>query len=216
VQVREIRAADDPAGWARLGFAVDDTGAVRLGDVMIRLHAPASAEAGGLTSLGLAGVDAAALDGIALHRPTAEPAPGAPPAHRNGALAVDHVVVTTPALGRTLDAFDHAGLELRRVRDVPGERSLRQAFFVAGPCVLEVVGPLEDEGDGPARLWGVTLVVADVDDLARRLDPLLGRPRDAVQPGRRIVTARREAGISVPLAFITPRRPRQAVRVERT
>jgi hypothetical protein len=35
---------------------------------------------------------------------------------------------------------------------------------------------------------------------------LLGDIRDAVQPGRRIATVRREAGLGVPVALMTPRR----------
>jgi hypothetical protein len=65
-----------------------------------------------------------------------------------------------------------------------------------------VAGPLE----GTARLWGLTLVAGDVDALARPLGDRLGRVRDAVQRGRRIATVQPSAGLSVPLAFITPRK----------
>jgi hypothetical protein len=47
----------------------------------------------------------------------------------------------------------------------------------------------------------VTLVVADV-DVPR---PHVGPAKDAVQPGRRIATVRREAGLGVPVALMTPR-----------
>jgi hypothetical protein len=93
-----------------------------------------------------------------------------------------------------------AGLELRRMREPP-EAAARQAFLNLRTLILEVV---EIEGDGPA-LWGVTVVVADLDACARELGPLLGAPRAAVQPGRRIATARPEAGIPAALAFMTPR-----------
>ena len=36
------------------------------------------------------------------------------------------------------------------------------------------------------------------------LDGLLGEPRDAVQPGRRIATLRKEAGLGPAIAFMTP------------
>jgi hypothetical protein len=48
-------------------------------------------------------------------------------------------------------------------------------------------------------------VTSDLDALAARLGDKLGPIRDAVQPGRRIATLRREAGSSVPIAFMTPR-----------
>jgi hypothetical protein len=44
-----------------------------------------------------------------------------------------------------------------------------------------------------------------VDGLVRNAEPgLFGKPRAAVQDGRRIVTVSRDAGLSVALAFITP------------
>ena len=113
-------------------------------------------------------------------------------------MGIDHLVVTTPRLDRTLPALEAVGLEVRRTRDAGG--GMRQAFLVAGPAVLEVVG--DRPGAGPARLWGVTFVVPDVDALAGRFGETLGTPRDAVQPGRRIVTAH---GMDVPVAFMTPR-----------
>ena len=71
------------------------------------------------------------------------------------------------------------------------------AFVRFGELIVEVA-----QTGGPARFWGVTVTVPDVDALA---GPLLGSPRPAVQPGRRIVTVARAAGLSVALAFITPR-----------
>jgi hypothetical protein len=67
--------------------------------------------------------------------------------------------------------------------------------------VVEVV-----EADGRApRLWGLVVVVADLDAAAEALGDRLGAVKDAVQPGRRIATVRREAGLSTPLALMTPR-----------
>lgn len=71
-----------------------------------------------------------------------------------------------------------------------------------GPCLLELGGP----APGDARLWGLTLAVEDLDAAAALLGDRLGHVKDAVQPGRRIATVRREAGLSVPVALMTPRR----------
>jgi hypothetical protein len=48
--------------------------------------------------------------------------------------------------------------------------------------------------------------VDDLDELARRLGPRLGRVRDAVQPGRRIATLSAQAGVACRVAVMTPRR----------
>jgi hypothetical protein len=57
---------------------------------------------------------------------------------------------------------------------------------------------------GPARLWGISFLVPDLDATAAALGDLLGTPRDAVQPGRRIATLRREANLGPAVAFMTP------------
>ena len=112
------------------------------------------------------------------------------------------MVVFTGDRERTARALVEAGGDLRRRRDPP-EVPAPMAFIRFGPTIVEVA-----EGDKAARrarFWGVVAVVADVDALAGKLGKSLGTPRDAVQPGRRIVTARPGEGLDVPLAFITPR-----------
>ncbi len=53
-------------------------------------------------------------------------------------------------------------------------------------------------------LWGLMAVAPTLEPILASTDSLVGSVHDAVQPGRRIVTVRREAGSSVPLAFMTP------------
>jgi hypothetical protein len=117
-------------------------------------------------------------------------------------VRVDHVVVFTPTLGRTIAALEEAGIELRRVRE-PSEPGppVHQAFFRLGEVILEVVE--RPKGDDAAAFWGITLAVADIDASADLLGDLLGDVHAAVQPGRRIATVRREAGLGVPVALIS-------------
>ena len=190
-----LTAGGTPAAWAELGFAVDGE-AIAVGEVLLSFDPDAPA--------GLAGWSWDTLQGDLDGVPTAAaPAPPAGPAHPNGVAALDHVVLATPDLDRTRSALDAAGLDFRRERDAG---DLRQAFYVAGPLLVEVAGPARDpDGIGPARLWGLTAVVDDLGALAARLGDRLGPAREAVQPGRSIATLRREAGLGVPLAFMTPR-----------
>jgi hypothetical protein len=198
--LRALRLADDPATWARLGFAVGADGVCALGGVALELVG--SAQGRGLVGWHIDGVDPGAeLDGLPPAGGVAVAAPGDVP-HPNGAVAVDHVVAATPDVTRTLGALGAAGLEPRRVREA-GEA--RQAFYVLRTALLELAGPASPSGDGPARLWGLVVVVDDLDALAERLGDELGTIRDAVQPGRRIATLRQTAGVSTALAFLTPR-----------
>lgn len=184
-----LRIADEPAIWEALGFAVVD-GVTTVGGVAIQLGGPGE---------GILGWDVEGLAGGVL--PAVPAAVTGASAHPNGATAVDHVVALCGDLDAAVEALAANGLEARRVRESGG--GLRQAFYVLGTALLELGGPVE--GYAEPRFWGLTVVVEDLDALAERLGDRLGRVKDAVQPGRRIATLRREAGSSVPLAFITPR-----------
>jgi hypothetical protein len=165
----------------------------------VRLQFGAAGERG-IVGWRVRGLPDGTIDGLATQ--ASDMAAGAG-THPLGVTAVDHVVATTPDIDRTLGALQAAGLELRRVRDA-GPNG-RQGFFNLGTAVLEVVGPRERDGDGPAAFWGLVLVVADLDAAAARLGERAGAPRDAVQPGRRIVTVRRDAGLGTAVALMSPR-----------
>jgi hypothetical protein len=196
--IAALRIAAEPAAWRTFGVPLDGAGHVAVGGGG-RGGPPPPGETG-IAGWGWRGLPAGAdLDGITVMAEVrdAEPRPGP-----LTLVAVDHVVVATGDFDRTVTALDRAGLDRRRVRDAG---ALRQGFYLAGPAVVEVVGPAESDG-APARLWGVTLVTGDLDAAAAACGPLLGDIRDAVQPGRRIATVRREAGLGVPVALMTPRR----------
>ena len=85
----------------------------------------------------------------------------------------------------------------------------RQAFFRLGHEILELIQEpaevIERAGgpDRPARFWGLALLVEDLDRAAERFAPHLSDVRPAVQPGRRIASVRRSAGLAVPLALMS-------------
>src|SRR5690606_27124359 len=122
--------------------------------------------------------------------------------HPLGVERIDHVVVSTDDLLRTSAAIAEAtGEPLKRVREAG---DLRQGVHRAGGLIVEIV-ERAGQPTGPATLWGFVLTVTDLDAAASRLGPdVIGEPRDAVQPGRRIATLRREAGLGVPLALMSP------------
>lgn len=203
-----LTVASSESAWIRAGFRVT-TRAASIGTVRIDLAGPDA----GRGVVGWSFDDpprAELLDG--LPGPSVAPgdAPGA--AHPNGIETVDHVVAFTPDLHRTVAALESAGLDLRRRREGPtGGGSARQAFFRVGEPILEVVEhpprarEAADAG-APARLWGLALLAQDIDATALGAGPLLGDVRDAIQPGRRIATFTREAGLGLAVAVISPRR----------
>ena len=201
----DVGGAVEP--WRRLGLT-DVDGLLPLFGTGIRVLGD---DRSGIVGWALSGLDVAALgpdasiDGLATEvvevpRPTLVE-------HRLGAFELDHVVVSTDSLERTCGAIEAAtGAPLKRVREV-GE--IRQGFHRLGGLVVEVVERASQPA-GPASFWGFVLNVEDLDVAAAHLGPeLIGTPKDAVQPGRRIATIRESAaGLGLPVALMTshPRR----------
>lgn len=205
VSIDALTVADQPSAWESCGFQVEGEECV-VGDVRIRF---ASEEGRGLIGWSLRGIDSIDLDGL----PTSisdRPAPEAAPEHPNGIASLDHVVAISSDLDHTTAALEAAGLDLRRVREEPTPAGApRQAFFRLGSTILEVVQepPEATEragGDRPAFFWGLAFVAPDLEQTAAFLGDRAGEIRPAVQPGRRIATLRRSAGLSVPVALMTP------------
>jgi hypothetical protein len=204
--IDEITLADDPARWAALGFTVTG-GAVQIGAVTLRFAEPWACT--GIVGWSLREIASTELDGLPTSRSHALLS-GEPPAHPNGTLAIDHVVAMSPSLERSVVALQAAGLDLRRIREEPTAAGApRQAFFRLGAEILELVQEPEEVvaraggPDGHARFWGLALRMADLDAAVDALAPHAGTVRPAVQPGRRIATVRRSAGLAVPLALMS-------------
>jgi catechol 2,3-dioxygenase-like lactoylglutathione lyase family enzyme len=204
--IDELTVADAPDAWSSLGFEVEGEICI-VGDVRFRL---AGTDAGkGLSGWSLREIEATELDGLATVQ-SDRPPPSEPPLHPNGIVGLDHVVAISPSLDRTVAALQAAGLDLRRVREEPTPAGApRQAFFRLGANILEVVQePAEATeragGDRPAFFWGLAFAAPDLEATVARLGDHVSEIRPAVQPGRRIATLRRSAGLSVPVALITP------------
>jgi hypothetical protein len=199
-ELAELVIADPPERWRALGFEVYEDGSMDIGMVRVRL----GGQGEGITSWSLRRVQATgAIDGL----PTSAPRIVIPPpfhTHPNGATGIDHIVVVTPDFDRTAAALARAGVELKR--DQFNEDRGRLGFRRIGPAILELAHRPELPSDD-SHFWGLAFVVISLEDLAERLGPLLGAIRPAVQPGRRVATLTAEAGLSVPVAFMSPEPP---------
>jgi len=213
----ELTVADAPGAWSDCGFELEGD-AFAVGGIRIRL---APEEGGrGLTRWSLRGADSLELDGL----PTVSsegPTPAGASEHPNGVSGLDHVVAISSDLDRTAKALEAAGLDLRRVREEPTPAGApRQAFFRVGSTILEVVQepPEATEragGDRPAFLWGLAFVAPDLERTVAYLgEDRVSEIRPAVQAGRQIATLRRGAGLSVPVALMSPRDRESAKSVE--
>lgn len=206
VTLDELVVADEARAWRQCGFSTGDEVCI-VGDVRIR---PIGADAGkGLVGWSLRGVDATSLDGLVTSRSDSPP-PAERPVHPNGVTALDHVVAISSDLDRTVGALTDAGLDLRRIREEPTPAGApRQAFFRLGEPILEVVqAPPEaiehTGGNRPAFFWGLAFVAPDLEATVASLGDRVSEIREAVQPGRRIASLRRSAGLALPVALMTP------------
>ena len=161
-ELTAIRLGGSAEPWRAFGFAADEHDRIHVGGVKLTFS---GAEPG---------IEGWELDGD----------PARADEHANGVTGIDHVVLLTRDLESKVAELQGEGFDHRRT-DPP------RAFFVLGPCLLELV---QADSDG---LWGITFVSANVDDHPNA--------KDAVQPGRRIATVPREAGLGFPVALITPR-----------
>jgi hypothetical protein len=203
--VDELFIAAAPDAWRAAGFSVEGE-LCEVGTVRLRLEGDGLRR--GITRWSVRDAGSIELDGLETESSGTPQAAGA--THPNGTVAIDHVVVISPDLDRTSAVLQEAGFDLRRVRegDTPGG-SRRQAFFRMGELILEVVQAPEGtkiaaDASGPARLWGISFLVAELETPAALLGDHLGEPRDAVQPGRRIATVASAAGLGTAVAFMTP------------
>ncbi len=194
-ELAALQIADPAEAWSALGFTVSPDGVLVLGGVELWLDSAGR------------GITGWTLRRITLHHdvdglPTGVTTDPAAPetGHVNGAIGIDHLVVTTPDFDRTATALEDAGIGLRRVRDAGG---FRQGFRRLGPAILEIVEAPRMPA-GPARFWGLVVTVADLVGVRARLAPHVGEIRDAVQPGRQIATLSEGAGLSPRIAFMDP------------
>jgi hypothetical protein len=179
-----------------MGFVVDDD-TTWVGGVGHRLGHSGT----GVVGWTLRGIDRFDEVPTQLNGGTAPPL--AQPSHPNGAVALDHVVISTPQLDRTVAAFEHGGMPLRRTRQAgTAAHPMTQAFFKISGVVVEIVGPSGD-AEGATRFWGLTFTVSDLDATAEFLGEHLRPIRPAVQSGRRIATLDRSVGSTVPIAFMS-------------
>jgi len=124
---------------------------------------------------------------------------GTPPpsgAHANGALWLDHVVLTTRSLDEASARIEaEFGLPQRRIREVGDVRQAFHRFDRVGDapgCIVEIV----ERADADDGWWGLVVVVPDLVALGYE-------PRPAVQEGRAIASIGRET-VGLHLALMTP------------
>ena len=207
--IDELTVADTSESWREAGFDIEND-AFHVGSVRVRLAGPNAGR--GIVACTMRDVTMERPDGLPLSGSTSAPRSPRTRPHANGAVGLDHLVAFSSNLERTIAALEEAGLELRRLREEPTPAGApRQAFFRLADVILEVIerpprSREERDPDAPARFWGLAFLVDDLAHASHCLGDRLGEPRDAVQPGRRIATVRREAGLSPGVAFMTPHR----------
>ena len=190
-----LSAPSEP--WERIGLTVRD-GVAQVGTVRLRFVPGADGVVGWGIADGL--LDVPQIDGLPTAAVPASP-PDAPQ-HPMDVNGFDHIIVTTTSIDRTSAEIERCtGEGLRRIREVPG---IKQGFHRIGEVIVEVV-ETDRVTDGQAHFGGLVINVNDLDALCERLGlDVISEPRTAVQPGRRIASIRKTAGLGLPVAIMTP------------
>ena len=138
------------------------------------------------------------------HGTATPPRRGAP----NGVIAIDHLMLLSPDLGRTVKSLAAIGAAAQGTRRRARRTAHPPGVLPPRRVIIEVVGSSTTRAEGPSNLWGITCVVADIDATATFLGEHTTPVKDAVQPGRRITTLHhREFDMSVRTALIRRRPP---------
>ena len=196
-RITQLTVGGLPIAWSSLGFTFDDSRCT-FGDVAVRIDS--DFEPGFVSwTLGRAAVSESP-DGLVTTFDDRVVA-SASTSSIIDVRGIDHVVVMTNDLQRTSSAISRVtGDPLKRVREAGN--GIRQGFHRLGSVVVEVV---ESERIAQTHLCGFALTVGNLVDVVAHMAPdVIGSPRDAVQPGRRIATIRSGVGLGVPVALITP------------
>ena len=189
-----------PQPWEAFGFhllsATPSKSRFSLGNVVLVVN---STQPAGMVSWEMTEVNTESIDGVLTVRGANDLELPLEPGNV-GCSGVDHVVVRTNSLDVTCAAITAAtGAPVKRIRDAGS--GMQQAFHKLGSVVVEVVSAKEQVEK--THLWGFVVNVSDVDALSAFLGPdILGAPKPATQPGRRIASARSGAALGVPFAVM--------------
>lgn len=197
--LKELVVGDESGVWKEVGFVVEGD-RCRVGAVDI-VFEPSVGK--GIRKWTLVGEGPDEIDGV----PTTWSTSGneATGAHPNGVFEIDHVVLTSPDVHRTVRAFEGLGIAAKRERETGTYGSpMLQVFFRLGQPILELIGPKEQMGDKPARFFGLAFTSEDLDLTSKVIGDALHPSKDAVQPGRRIATLDKSAGSTIGIAVMSP------------
>lgn len=205
MEIAWLEVADDPELWRSVGFTVDDDNRCIIGGVEHRLHGPDAGR--GVIGWAVTGIDpdTTEIDGVATEVVEHHETPPTP-LHANGVFRIDHLVIHTTDTPRTAAALAAVGLGRRgaRTTNSAGDE-VDMTFFWCGDVLLEIAGPRTPKAEpAPARLSGIAYSTDDLEATVALLGDRSTTPVDAVQPGRRIAALTKDAGSSVPMAFMTP------------
>lgn len=204
--LKELVVGDEPAVWESLGFTMNGN-RCRIGHVDVVCD-PSVGK--GIRKWTLVGEGSGDVDGVPTEWSSAGVEVGG--AHPNGIVEIDHVVLTSPDVNRTINALNGLGIKTRAERETDTYgATMKQVFFKLGQPILELIGALEPMGDQPARFFGLAFTSEDLDATAKYLGETLHPSKEAVQPGRQIATLDKATGGStIAIAIMSPEVPESA------
>lgn len=198
----ELHIGDEAEVWVNLGFRVENK-RCRVGT--IDLVFDQGSKSSGIHSWVLrnakfpnfGSIKTMSQDSISIERASDHP---------NGCFGIDHVVLRVPEFSRGRIALEEIGAIVGEPAPISESGpTIFGSSVNMGEVVLELIGPEQLDPLADWVLWGLVMSVREIDACAKLLGPAVGKVKPAVQKNKCIMTVRKEAGSSVPMAFLGPR-----------
>lgn len=195
--VAELYSGDAQRPWRELGFTIEeDRCRVGTTEIVFRDGPP------GIHGWAMRDAEQSTFGPITTTI-IESPVPPAGPVHTNSAVALHHLVLMVPEFELGRQALIAAGVTVDSGKPFgPENRKLLRVAPRMGDFELELIGPVKQDHSKNWELWGLVIVVNDIDATKNYLGDLIGEVKPALQPRRRIATVNKSAGIGTAVAFL--------------
>jgi hypothetical protein len=210
----QLYIGDEINSWREIGFKIDPSGVLRLGEMTIHLCGKSRGRGVIGWNFRHLAPNIQSVDGIPILRGGEVPASISvhESGHPNGVKVIDHLVISSENSLRTESELKSIGIGLKR-RDENLEKKLTFSFYRPSNTILEVLAPASSTNDilPTSKVVGITFTCDDLSKTHSYLATITKPPWPATQKGRQITTLNKdlvdgegEIRFSLRIAFLSP------------
>jgi hypothetical protein len=207
----ELYIGDDLKSWQEIGFLVNPSGVIQLGEMNI--HLCGKDQGRGILGWNFQNIPPTLtnIDGIPIMKCREKTENKLQVQHPNGVQIIDHIVLKSKNHLQTEDSLKSIGIPLRR-RNEDRDKKMVYSFYRPSKTILEVLSSSNVGNESPnSTLMGITFTCSDLMATHSYLSSVTKPPWAAVQKNRQITTLYKdlqdddgENRFSIRIAFISP------------